>query len=66
MWVVVHFLSDDSVSAVPTIWLKNGYWAWPKTFIKNKTKLIEKESKPDKSNYDFYKVRILSEKPIGE
>ncbi|CAI6371768.1 unnamed protein product [Macrosiphum euphorbiae] len=25
MWLIVNFLSDNSVSAVPTIWLKNGY-----------------------------------------
>jgi len=66
MWFIVNFLSDNSVSAVPTTWLKNGYCAWPKQFIKNKNKCIEKKMKPGKSQFDFYKVRLLSEKPIGE
>lgn len=61
-----YFLSDNSVSAVPTTWLKNGYCAWPKQFIKNKNKFIEKKIKPGKYQFDFYKVRQLSEKPIGE
>ncbi|XP_029342663.1 uncharacterized protein LOC107885357 isoform X2 [Acyrthosiphon pisum] len=65
MWLIVNFLSDNSVSAVPTIWLKNGYCAWPKQFIKNKNKFIEKKIKPGKSQFDFYKVRLLSEKPIA-
>lgn len=65
MWHIVNFLSDNSVSAVPKIWLKNGYCAWPKPFIKNKTKLIKNRVKPGRSQFDFYKVRVLSDKPIG-
>ena len=45
MWLIVHFLSDNSVSAVPTSWLKKGYCAWPKSFIKNKNKFIENKIK---------------------
>lgn len=68
MWhiYIVHFLSDNSVSAVRKIWLKNGYCAWPKRFIKNKNKYIENKIKPGKSEFDFYKVRLLSDKPIGK
>lgn len=66
MWLVVHFLSDNSVSAVPTTWVKRGYCAWPKPFIKNKNKFIENKIKPGKSQFDYYKARTLSEKPIGE
>ncbi|KAL4083199.1 hypothetical protein QTP88_028529 [Uroleucon formosanum] len=65
MWLIVNFLSDNSVSAVPKTWLKNGYCAWPKQFIKNKNKFIEKKIKPGKYQFDFYKVRLLSEKPIA-
>lgn len=55
MWMIVHFLSDNSVSAVPTTWLKRGYCAWPKPFIKNKNKFIENKIKPGKSQFDFIK-----------
>ncbi|KAL4084068.1 hypothetical protein QTP88_029384 [Uroleucon formosanum] len=65
MWLIVNFLSDNSVSAVPTTWLKNGYCPWLKQFIKNKNKFIEKKIKPGKYQFDFYKVRLLSEKPIA-
>lgn len=26
---VVHFIKDDSVEAVPSIWVKDNYCAWP-------------------------------------
>lgn len=66
MWIIVNFLSDNSVSAVPKIWWKNGFCAWPKKFIKNKNRYIESLIEPKKSEFDYYKARILSDNPIGE
>lgn len=36
-WIVVNFLKDNSVEAVPNIWFKNHTCTWPK-----ETKSIKK------------------------
>lgn len=65
MWLVVHFKKDNSVSAVPKSWWKHGYCAWPKKTIKHTNKLIEANNKPNKIDYEYFKARVLSKKPIG-
>jgi len=64
MWFVVHFIQDNSVSAVPKSWWKHGYCAWPKK-NKNTSKLIESKQKPNKIDYEYFKARLLTENPIG-
>lgn len=65
MWLVVHFTLENSVSAVPKSWWKNGYCAWPKKSIKNVNKLIELNNKPNKNDYEYFKARLLSGNVIG-
>lgn len=65
MWLVVHFPQDNTVSAVPKSWWKNGYCAWPKKSIKNVSKLIELNKKPNKNDYEYFKARLLSGNCIG-
>lgn len=65
MWFIVHFINDNSVSAVPKSWWKHGYCAWPKKNIKNKNKLIESMQKPNKIDYVYFKARLLTQNPIG-
>ncbi|XP_022160369.1 uncharacterized protein LOC111026575 [Myzus persicae] len=65
MWFIVHFINDNSVSAVPKSWWKHGYCAWPKKNIKNKNKLIESMQKPNKIDYVYFKARLLTQNPIA-
>jgi len=65
MWLIVHFTQDNSVSAVPKSWWKNGYCAWPKKVFKNKNKLIETKHKPNKIDFEYFKARLMTEISIG-
>lgn len=65
MWIIVHFLNDNSVAAVPYIWWKNGYCAWPKKHVKNENQLAESKAKPTKNLFYYLKARKLSQHPIG-
>lgn len=60
MWIVVHFLNEDTVEAVPDIWYqrKNKLCAWPLK-SKNYKKLIEKKDYPNEENYEWLPARIL-------
>lgn len=67
MWSIVNFTKDNTVSAVPSHWWKNGYCAWPKPSVKNASMLLQKRSIPNKFDYDFFKARIIHTKnPISE
>lgn len=66
MWSIVVFKKDNSVAAVPSHWFKNGKCAWPKDYIKNKNKLVEKRSLANALEFNFYSARKLyTEHPIG-
>jgi len=59
MWSIVVFKKDNSVAAVPSHWFKNGKCAWPKDYIKNENKLVEKRSLANALKFNFYSARKL-------
>lgn len=63
MWVVVHFVDDNAVEAVPETWYKNKNktCAWP-IISKNSKKHIVKQDYPDENNYMWYPARVLGRK----
>jgi len=63
MWIVIHFLNEDSVESVPETWYnrKTKTCAWP--ISKNCAKrLIEKKTYPNKLEYNWLPARILGHK----
>eukprot|EP00102_Acyrthosiphon_pisum_P022816 XP_016660026.1 PREDICTED: uncharacterized protein LOC107883798 [Acyrthosiphon pisum] len=58
MWVVVHFLKDDSVEAVPSTWYNNGTCAWPNKTI-NAVRAIQKRTLPNKLEFQWLNARKL-------
>lgn len=63
MWIVNHFLDEDSIESVPETWYhkKSKTCAWPIT--KNSAKrLIEKRAYPNKLEYNWLPARILGRK----
>lgn len=52
-WIVVNFIKDNSVEAVPNIWLKQNVCAWPKD-LKSVKKYIETCVKPNKHDFIFF------------
>ncbi|KAF0732694.1 DUF4806 domain-containing protein [Aphis craccivora] len=63
MWIVIHFLDEDSVESVPETWYnrKTKTCAWPIS-KKNAKKLIEKKTYPNKLEYNWLPARILGRK----
>lgn len=60
MWLVVHFLNEDSIEAVPHSWFKkqNLTCAWP--LARNSAKrLIEKRTVPNKLEFEWLPARTL-------
>lgn len=64
MWYVVCFSVDNTVFVIPDTWYNNGTSAWPKSFIGNKKRMIEKKIPPNDRDFDYYRCRILA-KNIG-
>ncbi|KAL5239214.1 hypothetical protein ACI65C_006624 [Semiaphis heraclei] len=65
MWVVVHFLKDNTIESVPNIWFnkKDQKCAWP--LSKNSVKrMIEKRIYPYKFEFQWFSARILGH-PYG-
>ncbi|CAI6344460.1 unnamed protein product [Macrosiphum euphorbiae] len=62
MWSIVNFAKDNSVSAVPSHWWKNGYCALPKSSAKHPLFLLQRRAIPNKFEYDFFKARIMHTK----
>lgn len=55
-WIIINFMQDNSVEAVPGSWAFKGRCAWPKNTRMVK-KLIEKRTKPNKSDFLFLPAR---------
>ncbi|KAL5240984.1 hypothetical protein ACI65C_008394 [Semiaphis heraclei] len=55
-WIIINFIQDNSVEAVPDSWAFKGQCAWPKNARMVK-KLIEKRIKPNKSDFLFLAAR---------
>lgn len=59
---IVEFIEDNTIEAVPTVWVKQkeGTCAWPTTkkcdVIK---KLIERKSIPNDVEYNYYVAKVL-------
>lgn len=67
MWSIVNFKKSNSVSAVPSHWLKNGYCAWPKSSVKHPSSLLQKRAMPNTLEFDFFEARkIHTKNPISE
>jgi len=60
-WNIVSFTDDESIEAVPDIWVKKNTCAWPK-IGKHAKKCIEKRTIPSSNEFYFYKARILGNK----
>lgn len=55
---VVHFIKDNSVEAVPSIWVKGNLGAWPNN--KSLTsKYITTRRLPNEIEFKYYKIRLL-------
>lgn len=63
MWIVVHFLNENTVEVVPEIWYRRTekICAWPLLSKKSK-KYIEKKDYPNEKNYQWLSARILFRK----
>lgn len=60
MWIVVHFLKENTVESVPSLWFnkKEQKCAWP--LLKNKVKrMIEKRAYPNQLEFQWFSARIL-------
>lgn len=49
-WIIVNFFNDNSIEAVPDIWLKQNVCAWP----------------IDKKDFTFFSARKLGNKVYGK
>lgn len=67
MWVVVHFLNEDTVEAVPETWYrkKDKTCAWPIVSKKSK-KCIEKKDYPDEKTISGYLQGCLVESMVSK
>lgn len=56
---IVHFFDDETVEAIPSIWMKGKYCAWPKNklFVK---KFIEKKIVVNENEFKYLRARVLS------
>lgn len=63
-WIIVVFNNDNSVEAIPDIWLKNNNCAWPKS--KQIKKYIERRVKPNSNDFNFFNARKLGNKVYSE
>lgn len=63
MWIVVHYLNEDSVEAVPETWYKRKehLCAWPIS-KKSVKRLIEKRGYPNKLDFKWLPARTLGKK----
>lgn len=57
-WIIICFLTDNSIEAVPDTWFYKGKCAWPKV-SKLAKKLIEKQIKPNKNDFVYYPARKI-------
>ncbi|XP_022162449.1 uncharacterized protein LOC111028210 [Myzus persicae] len=60
-WIIVIFNNDNSVEAVPDIWLKKNNCAWPAK-SKQIKKYIERRVKPNNNDFTFFNARKLGNK----
>lgn len=60
-WIIVNFLNDNSIEAVPDIWLKQNICAWP-IDKKNVKRCIKAKLKPNKNEFTFFCARKLGNK----
>jgi len=66
-WIVVYFTDENSVEAVPNIWLnkKQDSCAWPAK-TKNVKKFIEFQQKPNKKDFTYHPARKLGKKSCSK
>lgn len=55
---VVHFIKDDSVEAVPSVWVKDNYCAWPNNKLLI-PKYIKNRHTPNEVEFKYIKIRVL-------
>lgn len=62
MWIVVHFLNEDTVEAVPETWYKKKEktCAWP--LLSKINKKMQKKDYPDNINYHWLPASVLGRK----
>lgn len=66
MWSIIIFNESNTVAAVPNHWFSNGQCAWPKSHVKNKSKMIEMRTPSNTFDFDFFDARRLAaDKSIG-
>lgn len=60
MWIIVHFINDNAVEAVPETWYrkKSKTCAWPL----NSKKHIERKDYPYENNFEWFPARVLGRK----
>jgi len=66
-WSVVYFSDENSVEAVPSIWLdkKQETCAWPAK-LKYVKKFIEFQQKPNKKDFTYHPARKLGKKSYSK
>lgn len=60
MWSIVIFIESNTVAAVPTQWYSNGKCAWPKSHVRNKSKMFEMCTPSNSFDFDFFEARRLA------
>lgn len=61
MWTIVCFEEENCVEAVPDFWYKDGCCAWPKKYIKNCKKFVDRRIFPNEVEFDYFKARPISQ-----
>jgi len=63
MWVVVHFIDEDSVETVPETWFRkcDSTCAWPLNKY-NVKRMIEKRIYPNQLEFEWLSARTLGRK----
>lgn len=55
---VVHFIKDNSEEAVPSVWVKDNYCAWPNNKLLI-PKYIKNRHTPNEVEFKYIKIRVL-------
>lgn len=66
MWSIIIFKKSNTVAAVLSHWYSNDQCAWPKSHVKNRSKMIEMRTPENNFDFDFFDARRLAaDKPLG-
>lgn len=59
MYSIVHFLNENKVEMVPSLWIDGNNCKWPPTKSSQTINLLRKNLVSPEENWTAYNVRIL-------